>query len=162
MHLTPVYKRFRTQCGPREIDKDACVCHLYTIRLVIKLYATVTSRLPEGTVIIQVRRFFLFMVRCFESYRENLAAIGGESCSSSQKTVRGSCVQLCQWTHCGKGKVHDAQLTPRQVDIQEWRYIVYLYALLTSALYRSEQKPKDWNKRNYNFTCFCVGLKLGL
>jgi hypothetical protein len=67
------------------------------VRSLIKLNATVISRLPAGAA---VSWFYCFCGTILDPYRENLVALGGESCSSSRETGSDSCVQLYQWTHC--------------------------------------------------------------
>jgi hypothetical protein len=63
------------------IFKTNTVCSL------IKLKATVTSRLPAGTAIILVSWFYCLYGPLLDSYRQNLVALGGESCSFSREVI---------------------------------------------------------------------------
>jgi hypothetical protein len=56
-------------------------------------------RFPTGTAIILVSWFYCFYGAILNSYRENLVALRGESCSSSREPGSDSCVQLYEWTH---------------------------------------------------------------
>jgi hypothetical protein len=76
------------------------VCFGSTVRSLIKLNATVTSRLPAGTAIKQLSWFYCFYVRSLTPVGKNLVALGGELCSSRWEPASDSCFQLYQWTRC--------------------------------------------------------------
>jgi hypothetical protein len=61
-----------------------------TVRQLIKLNATVTSRLPAGTATIQVVHFIIIMERNLTRIGETV--LGGESCSYSWEQGSVSCV----------------------------------------------------------------------
>jgi hypothetical protein len=54
-----------------------------TVCSLIKLNATVTSRLSVGNAVMQVSIFYCFHGAIVDSYRENLVVLGGELCRSS-------------------------------------------------------------------------------
>jgi hypothetical protein len=64
------------------------------VRSLIKLNATLNSWLPAGTAMKKVSWFHCFCGAILYSCRENLVALGGESCSSSREPGSDSCVQL--------------------------------------------------------------------
>jgi hypothetical protein len=53
----------------------------------------------SASLIPQVSWFYCFCGSILDSYRENLVALGGESCSSCWETGSDSCVPVYQWTH---------------------------------------------------------------
>jgi hypothetical protein len=80
--------------------QEETVSCFHTVRSPTKLIAAVTSRLPTGTAVMKVSWFYCFYEDVLDSYRENPAALGGESCTFSRDPGSDSCVQLYQWTRC--------------------------------------------------------------
>jgi hypothetical protein len=73
----------------------------YTARSLLKLNATVTSRLPAWTAWFTAKRYTVFQIQV--KYRSIKTASSHLDCSSScREPVCDGCVQLYQWTHSRK------------------------------------------------------------
>jgi hypothetical protein len=57
----------------------------YIMRSLMKLNATVTSRLPVGTA--EKGKLVVFFLAVLDSYRENFVALAGELCSSTREVT---------------------------------------------------------------------------
>jgi hypothetical protein len=68
-----------------------------TMRSLIRLNATATSRLPAGTAIKKGKLILFFYVAILDSYRENLAALGSRSYSSRWEAGSDSWLQIYQY-----------------------------------------------------------------
>jgi hypothetical protein len=75
----------------------------YTVRLLIKLKATVTFRLPAGTARLTARRYKVFPIRVKYCSIKTVKSTYPFYNSSCREPGSDSCIQLYQWTHCTTG-----------------------------------------------------------
>jgi hypothetical protein len=71
-----------------------------TVCSLINRKVGVTGTSFSAFLIKKVSCFYCFYGAILDSYRENLVALGGESCSSCWKPGSDSCLSVYQWTHC--------------------------------------------------------------
>jgi hypothetical protein len=83
-----------------ELQRCETVASQSTARLLIKLSATVTSRLPAVTTKIYVNLFYCLYRAILDCCREETVVLDGESWSSGRQPGSDNCVQLYLSTHC--------------------------------------------------------------
>jgi hypothetical protein len=94
------------------LTATAQVSHPYKHQ--VTLYSAFTHKVqrnchfpaPSRNCYNKVSWFYCSYGAILDSYRENIVALGGESCSSSREPGSDSCVQLYQWTHCTCAYIH--------------------------------------------------------